>query len=150
EHGLHAEYFRGRGLAGTPVLTRSDSTVDFKWYRGSPTSDLVARGEMAEDGAIGNDDFSVRWTGLLVPPVSGDYELTVTGDDGFRLWIDGKPTIDEWTATARARARSAHVSFEAGKSYDVRLEYFEADRDAEIRLSWKLPGAKAPFDEAIE
>ena len=149
-HGLHGEYFRGRALAGTPVLTRLDATVDFKWYRGSPTSDLVARGEIAADRALGNDDFSVRWTGQLVPPVSGDYELTVTGDDGFRLLIDGKPVIDEWTATARARARSAHMSLEAGKPYDLRLEYFEADRDAEIRLSWKLPGAKAPFDEAID
>ena len=149
-HGLRGEYFRGREMSGSPVLTRVDATVEFRWYRGSPTSDLVARGEVPADRAMGNDDFSARWTGQLVPPASGDYELTVTGDDGFRLGVDGKAVIDEWTTTSRARARSAQVTLEAGKAVDLRLEYFEAERDAEIRLSWKLPGARPPFDEALD
>jgi beta-glucosidase len=149
-HGLRGEYFRGREMSGSPVLTRTDTAIEFKWYRGSPTSDLVARGEVPADRAMGNDDFSARWTGELVPPASGDYELTVTGDDGFRLWVDGNAVIDEWTTTSRARARSAHVTLEAGKAVSLKLEYFEAERDAEIRLSWKLPGARPPFDEALD
>jgi beta-glucosidase len=149
-HGLRGEYFRGREMSGSPVLTRTDAAIEFKWYRGSPTSDLVARGEVPADRAMGNDDFSARWTGELVPPASGDYELTVTGDDGFRLWVDGNAVIDEWTTTSRARARSVHVTLEAGKAVSLKLEYFEAERDAEIRLSWKLPGARPPFDEALD
>ena len=149
-HGLRGEYFLGREMSGSPVLTRTDAAVEFKWYRGSPTSDLVARGEVPADRAMGSDDFSARWTGELVPPASGDYELTVTGDDGFRLWVDGKAMIDEWTTTSRARARSAHVTLEAGKAVGLKLEYFEAERDAEIRLSWKLPAARPPFDEALD
>jgi len=149
-HGLRGEYFRGREMSGSPVLTRTDATIEFKWYRGSPTSDLVARGEVPADRAMSNDDFSARWTGLLVPPATGDYELTVTGDDGFRLLVDGNAVIDEWTTTSRARARSAHVTLEAGKAVSLKLEYFEAERDAEIRLSWKLPGARPPFDEALD
>jgi beta-glucosidase len=149
-HGLRGEYFRGRDMSGSPVLTRTDSTVEFKWYRGSPTSDLVARGEVPADRAMANDDFSVRWTGQLVPPTSGDYELTVTGDDGFRLWVDGKAVIDEWTTTSRARARSVGVRLASGRPASLRLEYFEAERDAEIRLSWKLPGATPPFEEALD
>jgi beta-glucosidase len=150
ERGLKGEYFRGRELAGAPVVTRTDPAVDFRWYRGSPTSDLVARGEVPGDRAIDNDEFSVRWTGQLVPPVSGEYELTVTGDDGFRLAIDGTLVIDEWTAGARARAKTARVRLDAGRGYDIRLEYFESVRDAEVRLGWQLPGAKPPFDEALE
>jgi beta-glucosidase len=132
------------------VLTRTDATVEFKWYRGSPSSDLVARGEVPADRAMSNDDFSARWTGQLVPPATGDYELTVTGDDGFRLWVDGNAVIDEWTTTSRARARSADVTLEAGKAVSLKLEYFEAERDAEVRLSRKLPGARPPFDEALD
>ena len=99
------------------MLTRIDPTVDFRWYRGSPTSDLVARGEVPADRALDNDDFSARWTGQLVPPASGDYELTVTGDDGFRLCVDGQAVIDEWTTTSSARARKRrHVTLEAGKA----------------------------------
>jgi len=148
--GLRGEYFRGREPQGPPVLERVDATVDFRWDRGSPTSDLVARGELPPDRALPDDDFSVRWTGQLRPPVSGRYELTVTGDDGFRLDVDGRRVIDEWTTTSRARAKSVSLDPEAGRAYDVRLEYFEADRDAEIRLGWRRPGAKDPFDEALE
>ena len=148
--GLRGEYFRGRELEGSPMLTRLDPTVDFRWDRGSPTSDLVARGELPADQGLANDDFSVRWTGVLLPPVSGRYELTVTGDDGFRLDVDGRRVIDEWTTTSRARAKSALLDLEAGKAHEVRLEYFESIRDAEVRLGWRRPGAKDPFDEALE
>jgi beta-glucosidase len=150
EHGLKGEYFRGRELAGPPALTRSDASVDFRWYRGSPTTDLVARGELPADRAIANDEFSVRWTGELVPPVSGDYEITVTGDDGFRLFVDDQLTIDAWTTAPRARAQSARVTLVAGRAYPVKLEYFESVRDAEIRLGWLPPGQKPPFEEALD
>ena len=43
---LKGEYFRGRDLAGAPALTRVDSRVAFRWDRGAPTDDLVARGEL--------------------------------------------------------------------------------------------------------
>ena len=39
----------------------------------------------------------------MVPPASGTYELTVAANDGFRLYVDGKPVIDDWTPNA-ARA----------------------------------------------
>jgi beta-glucosidase len=147
--GLRGEYFQGPELQGTPMLSRVDPTVEFRWDRNSPTSDLVARGELPTGRALANDDFSVRWTGQLLPPASGLYELTVTGDDGYRLEVDGHRLIDEWTTTPRARARSAKVELEAGKAYDVRLEYFESVRDSEIRLAWVPPGARDPFEEAI-
>lgn len=148
--GLRGEYFRGRELAGPAMLARVDPAVGFRWDRGSPTADLVARGELAGDRALANDDFSVRWTGQLLPPVTGQYELSVTGDDGFRLDVDGRRLIDEWTTTPRARAKSAALDLEQGKAYDIRLEYFDAVRDAEIRLAWRRPGVKDAFEEALD
>ena len=150
EHGLRGEYFNGRDLAGAPVLTRVDRSVEFRWDRSSPTADLVARGELPADRALGSDDFSIRWTGQVLPPVTGSYEITVTADDGFRLDVAGKRVLDEWTTTPRARAKTATVTLEAGKAYDIRLEYFEAQRDAEVRLNWKQPGAKTPLEEALD
>jgi beta-glucosidase len=148
--GLRGEYFSGRELQGEPRLTRTDPTVSFRWDRESPTADLIARGELPADKGLPTDEFSVRWTGQLVPPVSGRYELTVTGDDGFRLDVAGQRVIDEWTTAPRARAKSAFVELTAGKAVDIRLEYFDAIRDAEIRLGWRLPGGKEPFEEAVE
>jgi beta-glucosidase len=84
-----------------------------------------------------------------VAPATGEYELTVTGNDGFRLFLDGRPLIEEWTATDRARAKAARVSLESGRAYDLRLEFFEGIRDAEVRLGWQQPGAKPPAEEAL-
>jgi beta-glucosidase len=150
EQGLRGEYFRGRDLQGDPALARIDRTVDFRWDRAAPTDELVARGELPAQRALSNDDFSVRWTGHLVPPVTGQYELTVTADDGVRLEVEGRRVIDDWAASSRAKARTATVRFEAGRPYRVRLEYFEGARDAEVRFTWRQPGAKPPLEEALD
>jgi beta-glucosidase len=150
EKGLRGEYFKGRALEGAPALSRGEPVVAFRWDRGSPTDDLVARGELPAERALGPDDFSVRFTGELVAPVSGQYTISVSADDGFRLDIEGRRVLDEWTPTPRARARSVTLTLEAAKAYPIRLEYFEALRDAELRLCWEPPGAKPPFEEAVE
>ncbi len=135
EHGLAGAYFRGRDLEGEPVLARVDPKVDFRWDRGSPVDET--------------DGFSVRWTGVLVPPVSGEYELTVAGNDGVRLFVDGEKVLEEWSEASVTRAASARVALEAGREHGLRLEYFEHERDAEVRLGWRLPTAPPPFEEAV-
>lgn len=148
--GLKGEYFRGRDFAGEPMLTRVDSRIAFRWDRGAPTDDLVARGELPAANALDGDDYSVRWTGQLLPPTSGRYELTVGANDGFRLFIDGEAVLNGWELNERLASKSAFIDLEAGLAYAIKLEYFEAIRDAEIRLAWRLPGAKPALDEALE
>jgi beta-glucosidase len=150
ERGLKGEYFRGREFEGEAVLTRTDPQVAFRWDRGAPTDYLVARGELPVEQGLAGDGFSVRWTGQLLPPLSGRYELHVAADDGFRLFIDGEALLEHWDLSSRTRNVSAAIHLEAGRAYDLKLEYFEEIRDAEIRLAWRLPGAKGPFDEALE
>jgi beta-glucosidase len=149
-HGLKGDYFSGRDFTGEPLLTRTDARVSFRWDRGSPTDDLVAQGQLPADKALPNDNFCVRWTGQLLPPASGRYEMTVGADDGFRLFIDGKQIIDNWQINSRMQSKSAFVDLQAGRAYDIKLEYFDNIRDAEVRLAWRLPGAKPPFEEALD
>jgi beta-glucosidase len=149
QQGLKGEYFRGRDFVGAPVMTRVDARVAFRWDRGAPTDDLVARGELTSANALAGDDFSVRWTGQLLPPESGRYEIVVGANDGFRLFLDGRELIDGWEVNERLRSRSVTIDLEAGRAYDVRLEYFEDIRDAEVRLAWRRPGVRPPFDEAM-
>jgi beta-glucosidase len=149
QQGLRGEYFRGRNPGGAPVMTRIDSRIAFRWDRGAPTDDAVARGELANENALAGDDFSVRWTGQLLPPESGRYELVVGANDGFRLFLEDREVLGGWEANERVRSSSVSVDLQAGRAYELRLEYFEDIRDAEVRLAWRRPGAQPPFEEAL-
>jgi beta-glucosidase len=120
--GLRGEYFENRTLSGAPALSRIDTQLDFSWANGSPAT------------GVPSDDFSVRWTGKLVPKASGHHLLSITGDDGYRLLLDGKPVVEDWTEHA-PRTRGAITTLEAGRSYDVVLEYFERAGGAELHFS---------------
>ncbi|RYZ96783.1 MAG: glucan 1,4-alpha-glucosidase, partial [Moraxellaceae bacterium] len=150
ENGLTGEYFRGKNLAGIPVLTRVDTQVAFRWDRNSPTDDLRARGEINAEASLDKDNFSVRWSGQIIPPISGEYEISLSANDGARLTLNKKLLINAWQPTDRLLSHSAKIMLEAGKAVDIQLDYFEDTRDAEIRLAWRLPGAKSPLDEALE
>lgn len=149
ERGLRGEYFRNAELTGTPALMRVDPQIAFSWDRGSPTDNLQARGEAGPDEAVPNDNFSIRWTGQLLPPVSGKYQIQPAANDGFRLYLDGKLILDHWQKEDRLSAESVGVDLEAGRAYDLKLEYFDAERDAGVRLAWVRPGALPPLEEAV-
>ena len=150
ERGLRGEYFRNRALSGTPALVRVDAQIGFKWGRGSPTDNLLARGEASPSEAMPADNVGIRWRGQLLPPTTGTYHLEVAADDGVRLYLDGKPVIDRWTTSDRLHADGVDVRLQAGRAYDLRLDYFEGERDAAVRLAWRQPGAKPALQQALE
>lgn len=133
--GLRGEYFPNATLSGAPALVRKDAKLDFDWRDGSPGKELPS------------DDFSVRWTGKLVPKETGNYLLSITGDDGYRLSLDGKKLIEDWTEHA-PRKRGTVLSLEAGRAYDVVLEFYERGGGAMLKFSYAFVGNAA--DEALQ
>ncbi len=125
QHGLAAQYFKGIELQGPAVMTRTDPQVNFDWDEGV-TPELL-------------DHFSVRWTGALVPPATGDYLIGFTGDDGYRLWLDDKIIAEDWSRHP-VSTQSQTVHLEAGHHYSIKAEYFQFWRRAEARLLWNRPG----------
>jgi beta-glucosidase len=134
--GLKAEYFTNRNLEGQPALTRTDSEIQFDARSGAPAP------------GIGPADFSARWTGTLVAPATGRYRLSLTADDGYRLFLDGKAVIDHWTDGAE-NSQSYAVDLIAGHSYGVRVEYYQAGGDAVARFNWSVPGVE-PYADAVK
>jgi beta-glucosidase len=131
-HGLRAEYFANAKLGGDPALVRVDKGVDFEWH------DSPAPG-------IPKNFFSVRWTGTLQPRKSGDYGLGFSGDDGYRVYLDGKLVVEDWTDHAPAEATKT-VRLQAGHSYALKVEYYQGRGGAVARLVWEPPGAAAALE----
>ncbi len=137
--GLRGEYFSNPTLAGNPVSVRVDTAVDFDWTEQS---------QALSGTHVGPQNFSVRWTGKLIAPMTGHYELSFAADDGCRLFLDGKKIIDHWVPSA-LEVETAEVDLTQGQSYDLRAEYFQLSGDAAARLEWKIPNT-APFDDAVQ
>jgi hypothetical protein len=120
-NGLLGQYFNNAMMTGTPVITQVDSVVAFRWWGAPPCA------------GVRPDSFSVRWTGTLLADASGLGKIGVASDDGARLWVDGKLLVDDWTVH-EAKTTLADFTFEAGRKYDLKLEYFQSAGGAEARL----------------
>ena len=127
QHGLKADYFGNVDLKGAPVMSRVDADVNFAWGDRGISPQLLK-------------NYSVRWTGVIVPPITGDYLVGFTGQDGFRMWLDGKLVAEEWTIHHPADTITTTVHLEKGHAYSVKIEYFQTIRSAEARLVWSKPG----------
>lgn len=123
--GLIAEYYNEKDLSQL-ALVRSDAAIDFDWSEGSP------------DASMASDTFSVRWTGQITPQFSQTYTFYARSDDGVRLWIDGQLIIDQWVNQAPTEVTGS-IALVAGKSYSIRMEYFDDLLGAVAQLSWSSP-----------
>lgn len=121
--GLMAEYFANLTMTGEPAVKRIDKTIDFHWTLYAP------------DPALQADFYSVCWKGQLIAPATGVFRIGLEGNDGYRMYISNKLIIDN-RGKQSCRTMVTAFSFEKGKSYDIRVEFFEPVGNAKIKLIW--------------
>jgi beta-glucosidase len=134
-HGLNSEYFDNIKLEGEPVIRRIDPNVNFVWAFNGVSPKLTS-------------NYSVRWTGVLSPGATADYIVGFTAQDGYRVWIDDEPLVDDWTPHRPSTTQTKAIRLEKGKSYAIKIEYFETIRSSEAKLVWGIPGREE--DEAVK
>jgi outer membrane protein OmpA-like peptidoglycan-associated protein len=125
DHGLKGDYYTGVNF-DRKVFSRIDPNLNFNW-----------RGRTPGPG-IDRQFYSVRWTGQLHAPTSGMYRFTVEVDDGVRVWVGNKKIIDAWNLHDNITFTGS-VMLEAGKTYDLRVDYFNDILEGEIKLYWVKP-----------
>lgn len=130
QDGLTGEYFSNTELAGEPVVKAPSAVVDCKW--GNAMFGLPSHPDMP------TNKLSARFTGKLVAQETGPLRLGLKGDDGIRLWLDGKLLIDQWKPGIHKEMRE--VELVKGKQYDIKIEYNDVGGDAYLQLVWKDPG----------
>lgn len=124
--GLKVEYYRNNSLSGEASVRMEEELL----------YDPVHKPDRFQPEA----PMSIRWTGQLKPIVSGVYTLGMKSDDGCRVYVDGKKVIDAWTEHS-VQMDEAMIKLEAGKTYDLRVEYFDNGGDCFAGLYWKAPSA---------
>ncbi len=128
KHGLKEERFADTALTGPPVSTGTASTIDETW---------------SEPRAA-----SVRWTGTLLPPESGEYRIGFTSESGNRVWIDGTLVVDDWVERDARSAQTVKLTLQARHPYALKVEHFQRGPRGLSRLVWSLPSERG--DDAVE
>ncbi|MES2306646.1 MAG: glycoside hydrolase family 3 N-terminal domain-containing protein [Gemmatimonadota bacterium] len=131
--GLSAEYFDNIALTGSARVHRTDRNVNFSWPFGGP------------DSTLAYGWYSARWQGDFTAPLGESTSLVVTGDDGYRLYLDDVLVVDRWR---KESFHSDSAALTPGHRYRLRLEYFENSGAGQIRLQWRR-GQGAAWQAAI-
>ena len=82
--------------------------------------------------------FSARWTGVLVPPASGTYQIHVTSNDGARLIAGGRVLFADWTDHG-TKTDTVSVDWDARRGQPITAEYFYNGGAGVMRLEWTRP-----------
>ncbi len=131
QKGLVGEYFNGLNFE-EKATTRIDSKIDFYWNFQSPAN------------GVNPHDFSIRWSGQLLAPETGEYLIGATVDDGIRLWINNEPVLNAWAWHDKVFFSNT-IYLQAGNTYTLRIDYFNATREGMIQLKWQKPSRKPKF-----
>ena len=159
-HELLAEYYDNSDSQGEPKLKRTESRL---YYDANMEEPAVMT-------AINGNQYSIRWTGTLSPPGTGDYVLAArTGqwnrDGKVRLFLDGKEMTSGGTVGPRPaglgpgqgqgqgpgqgfrRGGAPPVHLEGGHSYSIRVEYSQNGPGGGAELNW-VPPADVLLEQA--
>jgi beta-glucosidase len=152
ERGLAAEYYNNLQFSGTPVTKRIDEIINFNWDSFTPTAELTSQ------------RFSIRWSGCIDFPKSGNYTLSfhglprakkatdVTGENQqsgsasphlLRIYLDEKLVVDSSTEAPSINLTAATAGYHA-----IRIEYVHTSNARNVSLEW-LPPAEALLDDAV-
>ena len=137
EPGLFGEIFNTEGYRGGPIeLFNFDNKTGEQVFSSLSGQNLRPVFDKY-NGNKGDEQFATaRFTGKLNVEKAGDYTFYGWGDDGFRIWIDGKLVIDFWVQEWEKEQTSKKVSLNEGL-HDVKIEYLQGWGGAVMKLSWE-------------
>lgn len=121
--GLRADFFSNLDFAGNSTSAVTDNILFDP--DNQPPNPIIPKTPM-----------SVRWTGMLVAKGSGSHLFSLKKSGNGRLYINDKLLIEGET-------ESATLDLEAGKTYQIKVEYACPGGKTYCALSWKTPDKNA-------
>jgi beta-glucosidase len=142
--GLLAEFFNSGRFGGSPDAGWAVPEVNFSWGWAAPGPDVL-RG-----------NYCVRFSGRIVPPVSGRYRIGFFGQEGcLRMRLGGEIVIEDWPVDAtfeddyRMRYFMVEREFAAGVPVEIVAEYGKRAARGGVRIEWEVPGQPDPLARAV-
>ncbi|ARV16546.1 glycoside hydrolase family 3 protein [Polaribacter sp. SA4-12] len=147
--GLFGRFYNNKDLEGEPIYSRVDHKIDFLWWQHSPNTTLVGKGLVPKEQIIQSNSFSAKWTGQLLAPKTGTYTFDLESMDGSRLYINNKLIADNWSVHQNFKTVQGKIDLKGGKSYDIKVEYYNVLRNAAITVRWEVPKNDEVLNEEI-
>jgi beta-glucosidase len=137
-NGLKADYFGNHKFEGEPLHSQVGEFIDFTWRTTPPFEDMEY------------DNFSVRWSGVLVPPVTGVYALGAEGFSGYSVFLDGDSVAHLPEDDHHPRTHYKKFHLQAGEKYNVRVEFTQNNTEFPMmKFLWEAPSSTLK-KEALE
>ena len=122
EKGWKASYFNSVRPEGAPFKQTIDTVLTHYWKYGSPCKGMP------------DDKFSVTWTGVWKAKNSGLVRISMGGDDGYRVSVNGKRLGGDW-GNHSYNQRDVFFDAAAGELYDIKFEFFDNAGEATVTFS---------------
>jgi beta-glucosidase len=141
-------FSEGTGLIGPatpPVPDSALSGLVAERYAGTNLEGAAAERAAAANASVewrGDRESSIRWTGTLTAPESGDFAFGFRSENGYRIWIGDKLVVDEWGVGDAPSIATGTIRLEAGKPYPIRIEAFQRGARREQRQLWSPPSQR--------
>jgi beta-glucosidase len=106
---------------------------------------------------VPRNGYSVRWSGFLVPPYDGEYQLGVVrvhcedcpADDAAQVFLDDKLILDDANLPASSGlGKTITLRLRHGRKHRLRVEYRQRSDGLGLKLVW-IPPAQPLLREAI-
>ncbi len=118
--GFSVKYFNNKTLSGNVVATAQMEKID------------MFESQSPREG-VNPDGWSMILESELTAPENGEMVFSITGDDAYRLIIDGKELCSDWGDHAET-SRLATINTAKGQKHNIRIEYYDNEYNGILRL----------------
>ena len=134
--GLSAIYNDGSGWKkGQHKVERVDRVIDFDFGKASPAE------------GIGAEDYRIEWSGSIIPPRTGTYEIVLRSSCACELDFERRDNtlVDNLVQSEGRDEFRRSIRLIGGRPYAVTLRFIQKKRKTEqpparVSLSWVPPG----------
>ncbi len=120
--GFDAKYYDNINLEGDPIQKETAKAIHYT---------TTGNTQFANNVSLNN--FSAAYAGEFKSPVNGKVIFSITGDDGYRLYINDKIVFEDWKAHA-STTKSIEKDVRKGETYRLKIEYFQAGGDGNLEF----------------